>query len=277
MNLNTIEEVRSATAVNGGDVQWREGDSWLAGGTWLFSEPQPHLRRLLDLRTLGWPSLEVSDDGLRIAATCTIADLYAFPGRPDWPASFVIDECCRAFLSSFKIWNTATVGGNICMSLPAGPMTSLATSLEGVYTLRSLDGSERQVPAIDFVIGNHQNVLLPGELLRTIELPASALRKRAAFRRASLTHMGRSTALVIGTAASPDATFVLTVTAATPFPVQLTFAEVPDARTLRERLQEEIPDSGYFDDVHGSPDYRKHMTHYFAEQIRAELASAPVA
>ena len=189
----------------------------------------------------------------------------------------MIDECCRAFLASFKIWNTATVGGNICMSLPAGPMISLATSLEGVYTLRSLDGSERQVPAIDFVIGNHQNVLLPGELLRAIDLPASALRKRAAFRRVSLTHMGRSTALVIGTAASPDATFVLTVTAATPYPVQLTFPEVPDARTLRERLQEEIPDSGYFDDVHGSPDYRKHMTHYFAEQIRAELANDVVA
>ena len=156
-------------------------------------------------------------------------------------------------------------------------MTSLATSLEGVYTLRSLDGSERQVPAIEFVIGNHQNVLLPGELLRTIELPASALRKRAAFRRVSLTHMGRSTALVIGTAASPDATFVLTVTASTPYPVQLTFPEVPDARTLRERLHDEIPDSRYFDDVHGSPDYRKHMTHYFAEQIRAELANDVVA
>jgi len=277
MNLNTIEEVRSAAATSNGDFSWRDGDSWLAGGTWLFSEPQPHLRRLIDLRGFGWEPLEVSDEGLRIAATCRIADLYAFPGRPDWPASFVIDECCRAFLSSFKIWNTATVGGNICMSLPAGPMTSLATSLEGIYTVRSLDGSERQVPAIDFVIGNHQNVLLPGELLCAIDLPASALRKRAAFRRVSLTHLGRSTALVVGTAASPDATFVLTVTAATPYPVQLTFAEIPDARTLWERLQEEIPDSGYFDDVHGSPEYRKHMTHYFAEQIRAELANDVVA
>jgi CO/xanthine dehydrogenase FAD-binding subunit len=277
MNLNTIEEVRSAAATSNGEFSWQDGDSWLAGGTWLFSEPQPHLRRLIDLRGFGWEPLEVSDEGLRIAATCKIAELYAFPGRPDWPASFVIDECCRSFLSSFKIWNTATVGGNICMSLPAGPMISLAASLDGVYTLRSIDGSERQVPAIDFVIGNHQNVLLPGELLRTIELPASALRKRAAFRRVSLTHMGRSTALLIGTAASPDATFVLTVTAATPYPVQLTFPEVPDARTLRERLQEEIPDSGYFDDVHGSPDYRKHMTHYFAEQIRAELANDVVA
>ncbi|MBW3634676.1 MAG: FAD binding domain-containing protein [Chloroflexi bacterium] len=276
MNLNTIEEVRGATAVDG-IAQWQDGDSWLAGGTWLFSEPQPHLRRLLDLHAFGWSALEVSDEGLRIAATCTVAELYAFPGRPDWPSSFLIDECCRAFLASFKIWNTATVGGNICMSLPAGPMISLTTSLEGIYTLRALDGSERQIPAIEFVTGNHQNVLRPGELLRAIDLPASALRKRAAFRRMSMTHMGRSTALLIGTASGPDGAFLLTVTAATPHPVQLAFPRVPDARQLRESLQETVPDDGYFDDVHGSPDYRKHLTLHFAEEIRAELANAPIA
>lgn len=272
VNLNTITDVRDATAVNGG-APWQDGDSWLAGGTWLFSEPQPHLRRLLDLRALGWEPLSVAADGLRIAATCTIAELYAFPGQPEWPASFVIDECCRSFLSSFKIWNTATVGGNICMSLPAGPMTSLAASLEGMYTLLALDGSERQVAAIDFVTGNHQNVLQPGELLRQIELPASALRKRAAFRRMSMTHMGRSTALLIGTILPQGGPFTLTVSAATPKPVQLVFPELPNARTLRDRLLTEIPDDGYFDDVHGSPEYRKHITHYYAEQIRNELAA----
>jgi CO/xanthine dehydrogenase FAD-binding subunit len=273
MNLNTVEEVRGATAVGDGEFAWREGDSWLAGGTWLFSEPQPQLRRLLDLRDFGWQPLEVSDDGLRIAATCTIAELYAFPGRPDWPASSLIDECCRAFLSSFKIWNEATVGGNICMSLPAGPMISLAASLEGVLTLRALDGGERQVPVVDFVTGNHQNVLQPGELLVAIDLPAAALRKRGAFRRVSLTHMGRSTALLIGTVLPGGGPFTLTVTAATPRPVQIVFPEIPDARLLRERLQEAIPDDGYFDDVHGTPEYRQHMTHYFAVQIRAELAN----
>src|SRR5512132_3517988 len=228
MNLNTIAEVKRPASADE-ITQWRDGYAWLAGGTWLFSEPQVATDTLIDLDQLNWPALESSGAGLDIAATCRIMELYRFAGPSEWRALPLVRECCNAFLASFKIWNTATVGGNICMSLPAGPMTSLATSLEGVYTLRSLDGSERQVPAIDFVIGNHQNVLLPGELLRSIELPASALRKRAAFRRVSLTHMGRSTALVIGTAASPDATFVLTVTAATPYPVQLTFAEVPDA------------------------------------------------
>lgn len=273
MNLNTITDVRDATAVSGGVSSWQEGDSWLAGGTWLYSEPQPHVRRLLDLHALGWDPLTASDDGLRIAATCSIAELYAFPGRSEWPASFLIDECCRAFLASFKIWNTATVGGNICMSLPAGPMTSLAASLEGVYTLLALDGSERQVAAIDFVTGNHQNMLQPGELLRQIELPAAALRKRAAFRRMSMTHMGRSTALLIGTVLPQGGAFILTVSAATPKPVQIVFSELPDAEALRERLLAEIPEDGYFEDVHGSPEYRKHITHYYTEQIRAELAT----
>ena len=274
MNLNTIEVVQSAAGVENGAFPWQEGDSWLAGGTWLFSEPQPQLRRLLDLRPVGWQPLEASDAGLRIAATCTIADLYGFTAPPEWTAAPLIDECCRSFLSSFKIWNFATVGGNICMSLPAGPMISLTTALEGVYTLKAPDGSERTVPAVEFVTGNHQNVLQPGELLRAIELPAAALRKRGAFRRVSMTHLGRSTALLIGTAADPASPFLLTVTAATPCPVQLAFPRVPEAAELQKRLVAAIPDDGYFADVHGSPEYRKHMTHYFAQQIRAELAGA---
>ena len=57
--------------------------------------------------------------------------------------------------------------------------------------------------------------------------------------------------------------------------MQLAFPQIPDAAALRQRLDAEIPDSGYFDDVHGTPAYRQHVTRYYAEQIRAELASAP--
>jgi len=67
------------------------------------------------------------------------------------------------------------------MSLPAGPMISLAVALEGICRILNRDGAERRVPVEDFVTGNHQNVLQPDDLLRTIELPASALRKRACF------------------------------------------------------------------------------------------------
>ena len=55
------------------------------------------------------------------------------------------------------------------------------------------DGSERTVAAVDFVTGNHQNILSPGEALRKIHIPLTALRKRHAHRRFTLTQMGRST------------------------------------------------------------------------------------
>jgi CO/xanthine dehydrogenase FAD-binding subunit len=272
LNLNTITEVQQVNGDGDGDFGWREGDSWLAGGTWLFSEPQPHLRRLLDLQGFSWEPLIVGEQGLRISPTCTIAELEALEAPPKWTAAPLIHQCCHSFLASFKVWNTATVGGNICMSLPAGPMISLTVALEGVYTLRLRDGGERRVAAVEFVTGDNQNILQPGDLLSSIELPISALRKRTSFRRMSLTHLGRSTALLIGTLSPQDGTFMLTVSASTKRPIRLSFDQVPDARSLRERLRETIPDSMYHDDVHGAPDYRKHLTYHFAEEIRDELS-----
>jgi hypothetical protein len=89
----------------------------------------------------------------------------------------------------------------------------------------------------------------------------------------SLTHLGRSTALLIGTLSPQDGTFMLTISASTVRPIRLSFERVPDARSLRERLRETIPDSMYHDDVHGAPDYRQHLTFHFAEAIRDELSS----
>ncbi len=188
----------------------------------------------------------------------------------EWSAAPLIGECCRAFLSSFKIWNTATVGGNVCMSLPAGPMISLTVALEGICRILNRDGAERRVPVEDFVTGNHKNLLQQGDLLRSIELPASALRKRSCFRRISLTHLGRSSALLAGTVDPRDGVFMLTISASTERPYRLKFPEVPDAGDLRMRIEREIPK--FFDDVHGTPEYRRHMTFYFAEEIRRELS-----
>ena len=169
------------------------------------------------------------------------SDALAAPA--EWTAAPLIRQCCRSLLASFKIWNTATVGGNICMSLPAGAMISLTAALEGVCTIWQRDGGERRVPVVDFVTGVHQNVLGPGDLLRSIDLPASALHKRTSFRRMSLTHMGRSSVLLIGTLCPREGSFALTVTAATVRPVRIEFPRVPAADQLRSKLREAIPDA----------------------------------
>ncbi|MFH0824487.1 MAG: FAD binding domain-containing protein, partial [Pseudomonadota bacterium] len=177
MDLNTVSEVARPSRRD--EIpKWCDSDAWLAGGTWLFSEPQVGVHRLIDLEGFGWKSLLVHEPGLTIAATCTITRLDALVAPPEWSAAPLIRRCCRSLLASFKIWNTATVGGNICMSLPAGAMISLTAALEGVCTVWNLDGGERHVRVVDFVTGVHQNVLGPGDLLRSIDLPASALHKR---------------------------------------------------------------------------------------------------
>jgi len=257
VDLNTVADVISPAAVG----QWRPGDAWLAGGTALFGEPRPHLTRLLDLTTAGWPPLTRHEDGLEVAATCTIAEI-AVTGHD------LVERCCHAFLASFKIWNVATVGGNICAALPAGPMIALGAALDGTCLLESPTGS-RTVLVRDFVIGDGLTVLSDGELLRSILLPATTLTAKTAFRQGSLHPNGRSAALLIGRRDDPGLT--ITITAATNRPYILKFRSYPDAEVVQIALTERIPEEAYVDDVHGLPAWRRHLTRLYAEQIRQEL------
>jgi CO/xanthine dehydrogenase FAD-binding subunit len=258
VDLNTVAEVISPAEVG----QWRPGDAWLGGGTALFAEPRPHLTRLLDLTTAGWPALTLREDGLEVAATCTIAELAA-------SGYDIVERCCHAFLASFKIWNVATVGGNLCAALPAGPMIALGAALDGTCLLLGPDGS-REVPVREFVTGDGTTVLRDGELLRSMHLPAAALAARTAYRQGSLHAHGRSGVLVVG---RRDAgRLILTVTAATRHPFVLTFPALPSAEVVQVALTERIPDTAYVDDVHGLPAWRRHLTRLYAEQIRRELS-----
>ena len=272
MDLNTIAEV--ARPQTRADLPvWTAGDAFLAGGTWLFSEPQAHLRRLIDLTDLKWPALTIDGSGLTIAATCTVAQLDALACPPDWLSASLINQCCRSFLASFKIWKTATVGGNLCMSLPAGPMISLTSALDGLCTIWQAGGGERKIAVSDFVTGDQKNVLAAGDVLRQIDIPLAALKRRSAFRQISLTPIGRSAALLIGSTTSEGA-FLLTVTASTKRPVRLSFDKFPEPHALRTAVLQAIPEALYHDDVHGKPFWRKHMTLRLAEEIRSELLGA---
>jgi CO/xanthine dehydrogenase FAD-binding subunit len=269
MDLNTVEAVlrprmRSELPLSA------SGDSFLAGGTWLFSEPQPALRRLVDLSALRWESLRRTETALHVAATCTFAELEAFEAPVDWIAAELITSCCHALLGSFKIRGVATVGGNLCLGLAAGPMVALATALDGTCVIWSTDGGDRLLDAVEFVAGPGQTALRPGELLREILLPAAAFRRRTAFRQGSLTTYGRSAALLIG---SRDGVgFTLTITAATPHPVRIVFDGFPESAELEARIDVEVP--AWYDDIHGAPDWRRNLTHLLAQEIRLEL-SAP--
>jgi CO/xanthine dehydrogenase FAD-binding subunit len=277
VDLNTVETVAVPTRRR---QLWPlgPGDAILAGGTWLFSEPQPHLRRLVDITALGWDPIVVSDDGIELAATCTVAEVSRLSAglpasRPEWLAAPVLHQCCTALLASFKIWDSATVGGNICLSLPAGAMISLASALDGQLTVWRGGGGDYRLPIIDFVTGMGTNVLAVGDVLRSVHLPVAALRARTAYRKLAPSPLGRSGVVVIGRRdnAADGGRFVLSVTAATVRPYVFEFPTVPDSATLRA-THATIPDQAWTRDPHGDPDWRRAMTLLLAEQIQAELA-----
>jgi CO/xanthine dehydrogenase FAD-binding subunit len=240
----------------------------LGGGTWLFSEPQPGLGGLVDLTGMGWEPLTAQADGsLSIAATCTLAELRSFEHPLFAPA---VD----ALLGSWKVHRIATVGGNICLALPAGPMTSLTAALDGVGVIWTPSGGERRLPIVELVTGVVQNALEAGEVLRAIELPAATMTSRTAMRRISLAALGRSGTFVIARV-DDDGTFVVTITAGTPRPRQLRFAALPNADTLAAAIDAEV-DGDWYDDPHGAPDWRRAMSLRFAEELRVELATPEI-
>lgn len=266
MDLHTITSMRRPHGRN--DLALAPGEAVLGGGSWLFSEPQNHLTGLVDLTALDWPPLTVTQAGLSIAATCTMAELAAMPDEHGWAAHPLFRRCCEALLGSFKVWSMATVGGNIALALPAGPMTSLAAALDADAVVWTADGETLRIPVSELVTGVQETRLAPGDVIRSIEIGADALASRTAFRRIALSELGRSGTLVIGRLA-PSGAFTLTVTAGTRRPVVLRYAALPSAPRLADDVSA-IDD--WYDDAHGAPDWRRAMSARFAAEIRDELA-----
>jgi CO/xanthine dehydrogenase FAD-binding subunit len=274
VDIDTITSYRRARTR--GDLALGPGEAFIAGGTWLMSEPQPAKTGFVDLTTLDWPDLEVTDDGLRIGATCTIARFVSWaqgrtPKAPpaEWTALSMVPDAANALLASFKVWNTATVGGNVCQSFAAGAMISLAAGLDGVAVIWTPDGGERRQAVADLVTGNAANSLNRGEVLRAVELPAGALRSRAILRKIALAELGRSGAVVTGRV-DEDGSAVFGVTAATWRPIVFRYPHLPD----RAMLSDDVAAApGYYTDPLGAADWRRGVAGVLAERIRAELGA----
>lgn len=239
----------------------------LAGGTWLYSEPQPTLTGLVDLTTLGWTPWERrADGGLSVAATCTVRQLVEVPadaGR----AVPLFRACAESLLQSSKVWDTATVGGNLATALAAGALIGLAAALDAEVVIWTADGERRsRVP--DLVLGQRATTLAPGEVIRSIEVGPAAMASATAFRRTALSALGRAGVVVAGSR-TPDGALVVAVTGGTVRPEVLRFPASPPTAALGDAV------TGlrtWFDDAHGAADWRRAMGLRLAEEIRQELA-----
>lgn len=164
---------------------WSEDWAWLAGGTWLFSEPQPHLVTLVDMQSLGWSEVDVEGDNLVIGATCPLIKLLEYSWLPEWTAVAGLKSAVSALAASLKIINIATVGGNICLALSVGTLAPAMVALGASYEILNLKGELRQVAASSFQIGFKKTILQPGEVLRRVLIPLDNLKWKISYQRFS--------------------------------------------------------------------------------------------
>jgi xanthine dehydrogenase FAD-binding subunit len=265
VDLNTVTTYRKARSRE--DLVLSSGERVVSGGTWLFSEPQVDVTGLVDITAMDWAALEHRQDGLRIGATCTIAELSKLPPGSGWSAQPLFFQCASALLASFKIWNVATVGGNICRSFSAAAMVSLCVALDATAVVWAPDGRDFSLPVEQLVTGNGTNTLRPGEVLRAVDIPGYALRARTGFRKIALAGLGRSGAVLTGRV-DEDGRAVFTVTAATLAPTVLRYEALPAANTLRHDVEAA---AGYYSDPLGAADWRRAVSVVLVEEIRRDL------
>ena len=147
----------------------------LAGGTDLLVQLRGGRRSadlVVDVKDI--PELnEISyspQNGLTIGAAAPCHQIYEnqdvatkYPGLVD----------SASLIGSIQIQGRASLGGNLCNSAPSADAIPPMIALGGVANVTGPNGS-RQVAVEDFCTGPGRNVLEPGELLVSINIPAPA-------------------------------------------------------------------------------------------------------
>ncbi|MFC4628543.1 FAD binding domain-containing protein [Promicromonospora alba] len=272
LDIDTVRVARTRA-----DCVLRPGEAFLGGGTYLYSEPVPEgVTGLVDLTGMGWEPWSVDGAGLRVAGTCTLEQLVSGPGSlgadtgGPYRALGLVAPCVSALTLSSKVARSATVGGNLALGLPAGSMAGLFASLDAVAVIwTSAEGGSREVPVADLVTGAGVVDLAPGEVLREVRVPSAVLAQRTVFRRASLTSTGRTAAMVTGRTGDQGPTIIVTASVAAPLSLH-----ARDHAAVDHWIDRLDSTDAWFEDVHGSREWRAAMTRRLAHEALDELVSA---
>lgn len=120
-------------------------------------------------------------NGLVVGANTSIRDLSrneAVRGRYE-----ALQEACNAF-STVPVMTMGTLGGNICNASPAGDSMPALIAFGAQVKLVSNRG-ERVLDLEAFITGPGKTVLKNGELLHSVQLPASVPHTGSAFAKVS--------------------------------------------------------------------------------------------
>ena len=258
MDLFTVETYLCPTQLK--DIPaWSGESAWLAGGTWLFSEPRPNLKTVVDITRLGWSELEVTPEGLAIGATCVLSELLRSTYPAAWKGVTALQQAVHE-LASFKVQNVATVGGNLCLAIPAGTVAPAMLLLNATYEIVSPQGDSYWVSAQDFQTGARTTVLKPGDLLRKVKIPHEYLEWRVSYQRLCVASAGLGIAIVAAAYNPNTAQVRFAIGAAVPSPQLIELDRIPTAGECLDVLDRHIAHDRFLQDELASANYRRQVT-----------------
>ena len=265
MDLHTVTALVDART----EPVWQDGDAWLAGGTVLFSEPQPHLRRLLDLagrrlagahraRRRRWRSPPPAPIAELSPAAGDELDRAVLPGVPG-----LLQDLERGHRRRQPVRRAAGRADDLA-GRRAGRRLPAARPGRAAARCRSPTSS----PAT-------ARTALRRRRAAALDHPAGARRwpARTAFRQGSLHAHGPLRGAGDRPRASPAGGLVADRDRRDRAGRSCCASRRAGRRAAAGGARRADPGDAYVDDVHGCPAWRRHLTRRFAEEIRAELAT----
>ena len=254
----------------------------LAGGQSLI--PMMKLRladvpHLIDLgRVSGLSYVKEQDGGLAIGAMATYHELEASAvvGRYAPFIGEAID-----LIADVQVRNKGTIGGSAAHADPAADLPALLVALEA--RINTTGGARaRNIAADRFFVDAYATALGPSEVISEITLPALPPRTGTSYckfanKASHFAVVGAAAVVTLG----PDGLCErvrLGITGAGPKPVRSRRTErfLEGKAPTEENIQAAARRAGhgldYLEDIHGSAEYRRHLTSVFATRALTQAA-----
>jgi aerobic carbon-monoxide dehydrogenase medium subunit len=215
------------------------------------------LNQLDELRTIS-----VAGETLRLGAMATYTQIMASSevevARP------ILGEVV-ATIADVQVRNRGTIGGNVCSNDPTNHLPPLLAALGASFTIRGADG-ERSVSAEEFFLGVYLTAVGEGELLTSIDVPASG-RGADGFSAVTIGVEGTCIANAAASLTGGSPRIAIGCVSATPVLVEPSAADEESVRAAVRAAELDPPA-----DVHASADYRRHLAEVCAVRAAAQAS-----
>jgi carbon-monoxide dehydrogenase medium subunit len=173
----------------------------------------------------------------------------------------ILGEVC-AQIADVQVRNRGTIGGNVCSNDPTNHLPPLMCAVGATMTIASESG-ERIVPAAEFFLGVYLTAVGPGELLRSIAIPAG---KHDGF---SAVTLGTEGTCIANAAASLNGSLRVALGCVDAVPVV-----VEPASAGEDAVRDAVRGAGLQPpaDVHASSEYRAHLAEVLAVRAARQAA-----